>query len=165
MQGSRYTDEQRRQAVVAYQVWGSFSKIEQELGIPETTVGLWRRSEWWDQLAAEVCAEASNVITASVTRIAKSALEELEDRVKNGDAVLVKVHTEEGIQTEQVRVPMKGKDLAITAAIMIDKRQLMLSRPTSISARASDLADQLRAWMQQQAGRVIESSAAQQQDE
>ena len=42
--GSRYSDVQRRAAVVEYIVLGNMAKVSEMLGIPETTLSDWKGS-------------------------------------------------------------------------------------------------------------------------
>jgi len=155
--GSHYTDEQRRQAVIGYQVYGSLTHLERQYGIPQQTLSDWKQSEWWDQLSSEVRSEVRDQITATYTRLLQQSQQVIEERLTNGDAVLTKTGA-------VIRMPVKMRDAAITMAICFDKRQILMNQPTSISARAFD-PSALRAWMAQQQGRVIESTATQQQDE
>ena len=52
--GSRYSDEDRRKAVQEYLVCGSLAMVGEATGIPRKTLSDWFRSEWWDQLTAEL---------------------------------------------------------------------------------------------------------------
>lgn len=124
MQGSLYTDEQRRQAVVAYQVLGNLRELERQTGIPNETLGAWKRSDWWNELAAQVNAEVRDEITASLTRAVQTSIKHVEDRLANGDTVVSK--------GELVRIPVRCRDLAVTTAILFDKRQLLMNQPTAI---------------------------------
>ncbi|MCZ6686989.1 MAG: hypothetical protein O7C69_04730, partial [Gammaproteobacteria bacterium] len=52
--GSKYTDEDRRRAVIEYCVHGVMSKVVKITGIPDTTLAHWKnKSDWWDTLVAE----------------------------------------------------------------------------------------------------------------
>ena len=52
--GSRYSDNDRRKAVQEYLVCGSLAMVGEVTGIPRKTLADWSRSEWWDQLTAEL---------------------------------------------------------------------------------------------------------------
>ena len=51
--GSKYSDEQRRQAAVSFGVHGVMSKVSAELNIPQETLCNWKATDWWDELSTE----------------------------------------------------------------------------------------------------------------
>jgi hypothetical protein len=51
--GSKYTNEQRIDAVVNYMILGTLSKASEACGIPLTTLYDWKQTEWWEPLAEE----------------------------------------------------------------------------------------------------------------
>lgn len=124
MQGSSYTDELRRHAVVAYQVHGNLNEVAREFGIPCTTLKDWKNSEWWTHYTAEIRQDLKDEVTADITRTYRKYIAALEDRVDNGDAVVTKA----GI----VRVPVRARDLGFGASVLFGQRQLLLNQPTSI---------------------------------
>lgn len=150
MQGSHYSEEQRRQAVVAYEIHGSLEKASEATSIPATTIGDWKRTDWWDHVTVELRAQVSARIGSNITRILEKTLTHLDDRIDNGDVVLSK-------DGEQRRIPMKGRDLAVTGAILFDKRQLLMNRATSISENRTvdGLATEMLAAFKQAQERVI----------
>ncbi len=48
--GSKYTDQQRREAVMEYSLCGSLAKVSEATGVSRRTLADWRGSDWWDQL-------------------------------------------------------------------------------------------------------------------
>ena len=48
--GSKYSDEDRRRAVVEYFVAGNMKLVAERTGIPRTTLNGWKQSDWWDEL-------------------------------------------------------------------------------------------------------------------
>lgn len=90
--GSKYSDDDRRQAVVEYCVHGVMSKVSEVTGIPETTLATWKnKSDWWDGQLVEVRSEIGDQILAQNLVNASKAGDELLDRIENGDQKLVKV--------------------------------------------------------------------------
>ena len=130
-QGSKYSDEDRRQVVVEYLITGNMKKVAKSTGIPETTLSDWKQSEWWDGLVGEVRTEKDAEIQAQFSKIIEKSCEETLDRLENGD----EVHTKDGIK----RIKMRGKDVATVGGIVFDKLQLSLKRPTSISSTSDSL--------------------------
>ena len=134
--GSKHSDQTRREAALCYLIHGSAARVGRSLGIPERTVQGWLTTEWWVQVTAQVRAEKEDEIAAGLGRIVDKAISETEDRLENGDAVF---H-----QGEVKRIPMKGRDTALVGAIAIDKRQLILNKPTRITSSSEGMQDLLR---------------------
>jgi len=62
---SKYTDDQRRQAVG---VSGLMTKVSESTGIPETTLATWKnKTDWWDDLVVAVRSEINEVILAQTS--------------------------------------------------------------------------------------------------
>ena len=138
--GSSYTDEQRKEAVMHYLVKGSVTEVSNALGIPRTTLQDWKKTEWWYDLSVALRQEQNDQLEAGMTRIIEKTLTQLEDRVDHGEAT-----GKLDADGKPVKLPMRGRDLAVAGAIIFDKRQLLRSHPTSISAGTglSDLAAKL----------------------
>jgi hypothetical protein len=116
--------------VLAYAIHGNVARVSKTINIPVSTLRDWQRSDWWDSLTIEVRTEKDVEIIAGLDRIVGLAITETQDRLENGDAVF---H-----QGELKRVPVKGKDAAVIGAVAIDKRQILLNKPTSIRGTASE---------------------------
>ena len=56
-QGSKYNDEIRREAVLKYAECGSLAEVSEAIGVPRKTLSDWKRSDWWDQITAELHGE------------------------------------------------------------------------------------------------------------
>ena len=104
------------------------------MGIPETTLSGWRRSQWWDELQAELRSEKDDFIIATLDRIIIAAFEATIDRLEHGDVILHR--------GEQIRVPVKGKDAAIIGAIAFDRLRSLQNQPTSVKGDGESM-DQL----------------------
>jgi len=126
--GSKYGVQKRIQVAVAFLVEGNVSRTSKVTAIPETTIRDWRKTDWWEQLCAEVRSQKEEEFQAGFTRIVDSAIGQVEDRLKLGDVKLVK--TRDG--HEQVRVPVSAKDAIVIGGIGYDKLRLSLNLPTSI---------------------------------
>ena len=117
-QGSYYTDEERRQAVLNYAVLGNIKKVADNTGIPANTIYEWRNNaEWWDVLLQEVQEQKQAEIDAMYTGIIHKSSENLMQQLNSDDVNAIK--------------PL---DLIKISAIAFDKRQLVRNQPTSIRA-------------------------------
>jgi len=151
VKGSRYSDEDRRSAVLLYLIYGNVKRVAKQLDIPATTIQGWRKSDWWDHLSVQVSSEKEEEIQAHLTRVVGAAFEELEDRLANGNVRLLKDGT-------QVRVPISGRDAAWVAAVMIDKRELLrrvctTPKPEDTKAMLEEAAEFMRAVSDEAAAR------------
>lgn len=123
---SRYTDADRINAIGHYLVLGNLRKVEAATGIPNETLSGWTRTEWWNQLLAQIRAERNQDLDCRLSNAVDKALDGLLDRIDNGDTVVV--------DDELRKIPVKGRDLAVMFGVMFDKRQLLRLSPTSIQA-------------------------------
>jgi len=134
---SKYSDEDRRRAVVEYCVSGLMTKVSECTDIPETTLATWKNnSDWWDDLVASVRTEINERILAQNLQIATKASERVLDSLENGDEKLVwdKTKNEHVIK----RVKPSGKDSMVISGISQDKARVQLNLPTQIQAQAAD---------------------------
>jgi len=145
---SKYSDEERRRAVVEYSVSGLMTKVAAVTGIPDTTLATWKnKTDWWDDLVVSVRNETKDIILAQNLTNARASGEALADRIENGDQKLVKVkraikHDDGSVEmTEDYELraePMKGRDLAIVTGITQDKATRDMGLPTQIHAQTAD---------------------------
>ena len=124
-----YSDIDRREAALAIMLHGSTKSAARHLGIPPSTLRLWRGREDWEDTMAAVRDEYEQRLADRLARIVDSAQKQLEDRLDHGDYVLDKNNT-------LIRRPMSGKDTVVAMGIAFDKRQLLRNMPTSIQGNA-----------------------------
>ena len=145
---SKYTDEDRRRAVIEYHVSGLMTKVSDVTGIPETTLATWKnQSDWWDTLTVAVRSEIKDIILAQNLTNARASGEALADRIENGDQKLLKVkkaikHDDGSVEISEdyeLRIePMKGRDLAVVTGIVQDKATRDMGLPTTIHSQTAD---------------------------
>ena len=91
--GSSYSDEQRRMAATQYAIQGVMSNVARDMNIPETTLSLWKKTEWWDELTAEVRSAKSSEMRANYQKLVLAAqdkaIELLPTMTNAKDAMLV----------------------------------------------------------------------------
>jgi len=141
--GSRYSDQQRREAVALYVLHGNWRRVSELTRIPERTLNDWSIQPWFATMLAELRAEKGAELDGIYTRILDEATEQLLDRVKHGDPILVKGQIE--------RKPVSARDLALVAAVTFDKRQLCRNLPDEAPGpkvdAVRDLAERLHAYV------------------
>jgi len=121
-----YDDIAKINAAYLYAASGNYSKVARDTNIPRQTIMSWAKdsSVWVDSLS-KARQEISDEILASNLEIVIKTNEQVMDRVEHGDVVLR--------NGKQVRVPMKGRDLAVVGGIKEDKARVALGQATSIS--------------------------------
>ena len=106
-------------------------------------MGDWSIQPWFATMLAELRAVKGAELDGIYTRILDEATEQLLDRVKHGDPILVKGQIR--------RKPVSARDLALVAAITFDKRQLCRNLPDQTPGAKVDpireLALQLEAYV------------------
>ena len=132
---SKYTDEDRTQAAIHYAVSGSFAKIEQDLGIPDSTVAEWVKADWWDDIISTVRAAKADEHRATYSQIvdlAQNKALELIPKMTDAKAALIIAAT----ATDKVRLAdnlpttIRGdsesmKDLAAKFALLSQEHQVI----------------------------------------
>src|SRR5262245_2160842 len=149
-QGSCYSDEEKREAALLFSIHGSMRKVSEVTGIPNSTLSGWRQQEWWSTILGEVQDEANARIAAKSLEIIDLAMGEVEDRLRNGDVVITK-------DGKLIRKPVNLRDAVLTEGINIDKRQILMRQPTSItsSSQAELLAAGLTSWMKAHKAKLV----------
>jgi len=132
--GSQYLHTDRLKAVSLYMTYGNMTRVSKETGISQATLSEWKnKTEWWHEVFEAIRKEKNDEFDAMATRIIHLAGEQLEDRLVNGDHVVVK----NGKKNNLMRKPVSARDLVIVQGTEYDKRQLSRLAPTSISNNAS----------------------------
>lgn len=129
----KYTPEQKVEAVMAYLVTGTSRKASKICEVPEGTIRWWKKAAvWWMDVYDECKKKKQEELDASFTNVIHEGVEILADRMKNGDSKLV------AKTGDVVNIPMSGRDVAISLAVMFDKRQLLRGEATSRSEKVSE---------------------------
>jgi len=157
--GSLHDDATRRRAVTEYAVLGNMAAVSRRIGVAETTLSVWKQTEWFQKLLQETYASIGDEILANNLEIARKSQQALLERVENGDSQWVK--GDDGYV--EVRIPVRARDLAIVGSIAQDKARVQMGQPTSISSASTDAIKNLAAQFEQlsraHSERVIEGES------
>ena len=127
---SKYTPEDRYKAAAAFVTSGNSIAAAKRTGIPASTIRHWSKNdEQFILMCQEIWCEYGDEIKAGLAQIVRESGEQVLDRIRQGDVV------RDPRTGEQVRVPMKGKDLAIVGAVAFDKLRIAENQPTQIVRR------------------------------
>ena len=126
MEKGIFPDEKKIEVVTLYAALGSAEKVGELSKVNPSTIRQWRKEQWFQDLMKEVWDENNEKIDAKFTAIVEKSLDQVLDRLDNGDVRVLKDGT-------TVRVPVSAKDLSLVSAINVDKRQLLRGLPTTRS--------------------------------
>ena len=116
--GSKYTDEDRRKAVVLYMVLPTNTAVAKEIGCYQSTISRWRRTDWWEQERVRFW-EIEEELRAILRKVA----------LECGQLALDAARSKE----------LGGKEAMIMSGIAYDKLRLSENRPTTISATSDGI--------------------------
>jgi len=123
----KHTIENRYRAAAALVATGNSKDASRESGIPASTIRHWAHNDDdFQMMCQEIRTEFGERIKHQLAEIIHESANETLDRVMNGDVIR---DTKTG---ELVRVPIKGRDLAIIGGVAFDKLRLAESQPTAI---------------------------------
>jgi hypothetical protein len=127
---SPYSVEERVKVAALYSIHGNMKKVSALTGISYNTLKEWKSTEWWQLAMREARDSQQDQFDIELTKAIHNAVNEIADRVKDGDWVKDKDGTKS-------RMPMKGRDIAITLGVLYDKRALVRGDAPSQLAHSS----------------------------
>lgn len=130
-QPGHWKEAKRIEAVTVWLSTGSATETSKILGIPLKTVEGWKSQDWWKDLVAKIRAEEDQQLDAKTSKIIDKALEQLVDRLENGE------HVYDQKTGKIKRMPAKLRDVNTTFNNLLDKRQLLRNKPTKIVEQQS----------------------------
>ena len=134
--GSKYTDEQRREAVIEYSAHGNMAKVSKVTGIPDSTLSHWKHnSEWWVTILGDLRNETSDRILPQYLEIVEKANERQIDSLQNGDEKLIWDTAKKEHVVKLVKPT--GKDASFMGGIAQDKARTLMNLPTAITSNES----------------------------
>lgn len=126
----KYDKDTKVALVTKYASSGNLKASAAACGVDYAQARSWKtRSQWWGPTIAKVQKIQQAELDAVMTSVIDKAMTEMTDRIENGDTIR---DTKTG---ELVKIPMKGKELAVAAAVIFDKRSLIRGDATSISGK------------------------------
>lgn len=117
--GSKYSNQDRAQAVYAYVATGTLKRTSVATGIPVPTLQDWRRKTWWAELITRVHEEKKDEYNSGFSRIIEKSMQVIEKQLEDGE--------------------VKARDAATILGITFDKKQILNLKPTTITAKSIDI--------------------------
>lgn len=124
-QRASYSDKEKMNAACSFAVCGNSRRVAEITGVPEGTIRAWKTTEWWEEIQSRIIKEQDEELDTKLTKLVDKAVAEVNDRLEDGDYVY------NSKLDKLIRKPINAKDLAVVAAITVDKRQLLRGQPTS----------------------------------
>ena len=116
---SKYSVREKLQAVTIWVLTGNLHETSRKLGISVEAIKYWKREkDWWKEAVARIKLQRNEKLDADLTRCMDLSIEQIQDRIINGDEVILK-------DGEKARKKLNGKDLAVMLSILKDKRAMM----------------------------------------
>ncbi len=82
-----YSDSQKIEAVTTYLMLGSLPLVAGTLKININTLKLWKKSEWWKDVEADLRIQEDLQLSKRMQKIVERSMDVVEDRLDNGDFV------------------------------------------------------------------------------
>ena len=111
--GSKYSDEERTEAAIQYELKGTFRRTFKATGIPVSTLQNWSQTEWWVDVQAIVRTENTQRMRSRYSKIVDKAQTQILKELPNATA----------------------QQASIVAGVAFDKMRLIDNKPTSITAQ------------------------------
>ncbi len=146
MGSKQYPDAKKIEVVTTYLALGKAPLVEAVTGVPRQTIRQWKMQPWWKDLVDEIQTEDDSELDGKLSRIIDRSLDAVVDRIDNGDFIL------DSRSGTVKRVPVKLRDVHKVSTELIDKRNLIRGKPTSITQKVTvedmmgKLADEFKKW-------------------
>lgn len=143
---SKYTPQQKANAVAAMCLWGDSITAADKTGINAATIRWWKtEATWWPALEQKFRKTKNEELIGGYTRAIDTLMEHVHDAAKGEPIFDKKTGEIIGYKKPSLR------DLVMAIAIMQDKRAVLLGEPTSISSKtaAEQLAEAYKIFLEQ----------------
>ena len=124
---TKYAREDRYRAAAALVATGNSKAASRESNIPASTIRHWsQHDDDFQLMCQEIKTEFGEKIKYKFAEIINESADQTLDRIRNGDVI------RDNKTGDLVRVPIKGRDLAIIGGVSFDKLRLAENQPTNI---------------------------------
>ena len=160
-----WTDKKKIEVVTSYLALGKAPMVEAVTGVPSQTIRIWKMQPWWKDLVKEIQTSEDQELDGKLSRVIDKSIDVINDRLEKGDFIL------DSRSGSIKRVPVKFKDTHRVASDLLDKRNVLRGKPTSITERVSTddvlkrLALQFQEFTKFQSTRLIEHAIHDEREE
>lgn len=152
-----WSDKKKIEVVTSYLALGKAPMVEAVTGVKAQTIRIWKMQPWWKDLVREIQMSEDQELDGKLTKIIDKSLDVINDRLEKGEFIL------DSRSGTIKRVPVKLRDTHRVTSDLLDKRNVLRGKPTSITERVSTedvlkkLAQQFQEFTKFQKTRLIES--------
>lgn len=152
-----WSDRKKIEVVTSYLALGKAPMVEAVTGVPSQTIRIWKMQSWWKDLVREIQMSEDQELDGKLTKIIDKSIDVINDRLEHGEFIL------DSRSGKVKRVPVKLRDTHRVTSDLLDKRNVLRGKPTSITERVSTedvlkkLAQQFQEFTKFQKTRLIES--------
>ncbi len=114
-----HSDETKINAAKAFLVLGSIKLVSATLKIPEPTLFIWKRTEWWGNLIKELQIQENIVLSAKLKNIVEKSHEVVLDRLENGEFIY------DQKAGKLIRKPVALRDAHKVAVDLTNQREML----------------------------------------
>ena len=145
-EGKWWSDSQKLEAATTFLAIGNGAQTAAALDIPLATFNRWRYTEWFKKMVDDLKAEDNLKLNARLNKIVARALDVTEDRLEKGN------YQYDPKTSELIRVPVSMKDAAKVANDMLERKDVIETKPVqeqiekTVDARLAALAEQFKAF-------------------
>ena len=115
----QWSDNQKMEAIQSYLLLGNLALTSRILGIPEITLRVWKRTEWWADMVNEIKSQDRIQLSSRMKKIVDASLTVVEDRLLNGD------YQFDQKTGQNIRKPVNMKDAHKVAVDLQDRQDLL----------------------------------------
>ena len=115
----RWSDKQKLDAITTYLTLGNLSMTSRITNIPEITLRVWKQSNWWQDAVEDIKSQERVELSAKLKRIVEAAHQVVENRLVNGDPVIIPK------TGEIVMKPVSMKDAHRVAVDLQNQREIV----------------------------------------
>jgi hypothetical protein len=127
-----YTDAQKIEAVTTFLMLGSLKMVSTMLKININTLKLWKKSEWWKDVEADLRTQEDLQLSKRMQGIINRTLDVVEDRLANGDFIY------DQKTGELRRKPVALKDAHKVGIDMAERRDVLITRHVANESVSTD---------------------------
>lgn len=131
MKKHHWSDKKKIEVVTSYLALGKAPMVEAVTGVPSQTIRIWKMQQWWKDLTKEIQMSEDQELDGKLSKVIDRSIDVINDRLASGDFIL-------DSRTGTIkRVPVKMRDAHRVTTDLLDKRNVLRGKPTSITERIS----------------------------
>lgn len=118
-QPGHWSEAKKLEAATTYLATGNYALTSRIINIPEPTMVLWKNSEWWPELIAQIQQSGDVKLSSRLESVVDKSLNAVNEILENGD-----YHYDQK-RGQIVRVPPKLRDVHKITTDLIDKQTIL----------------------------------------